>query len=257
MQINTINCKAGEILPLSNTVLAGAPSHTLAEIPIPLLKVGTRLMLGEQEIFKVVGRVLLQGKQQAHAQACPLLKALTTVNKDTLDLNPQKHGYALAWITLSDKGYIGQREDTSGPSIGELLAANIPICHEQGFLLPDEIYPLRSLLVELSLGQGYDLICTTGGTGLGPRDVSVEATLALLDRRLQGFEQLMMQTSLGKTPHASISRAVAGTIGQSLCINLPGSKKAVQENLEALLPALPHALAKLLGDKADCATIVS
>ncbi len=252
MQIHIHICNSGSIIPLSSGPLMGMASHISNELPLPSLKVGTRLEVQGQEVFKVVGRALLPSHDKAHAQVCPLLKAVVPLDAGKLRVDIVRHGYALAWITLSDKGYVGQREDSSGPAIGELLGQNIPLCHEQGFILPDEEPSLRNLLLELSLGQGYDIICTTGGTGLGPRDVSVEATLALLEKRLQGFEQLMMQTSLSKTPHASISRAVAGTIGQCLCINFPGSKKAVQENLEALLPALPHALAKLLGDPADC-----
>ncbi len=254
MYINTHSCESGDIIPLSNSQLH-MPSHICADLPIPELAVGTRLMAHGQEIFRVVGRALLPSRDQVHAQICPLLKALVPLNTGKFSFELQRHGYALAWITLSDKGFVGQREDSSGPAIGEILSQHLPLRHEQGFLLPDEEPMLRNLLLELSLGQGYDIICTTGGTGLGPRDVSVEATLAVLEKRLQGFEQLMMQTSLIKTPHASISRAVAGTIGQCLCINFPGSKKAVQENLQALLPALPHALAKLLGDKSDCAVV--
>ncbi len=252
MQIHINTCNAGEIIPLSNSPLMGMTSHISLEIPLPSLKVGARLEVQGQDIFRVVGRVLLPSHDKAHAQMCPLLKALVPLDAGKLRVNIVRHGYALAWITLSDKGFIGQREDSSGPAIGDMLGQNLPLCHEQGFILPDEESSLRNLLIELSLGHGYDIICTTGGTGLGPRDVSVEATLAVLEKRLQGFEQLMMQTSLNKTPHASISRAVAGTIGQCLCINFPGSKKAVEENLQALLPALPHALAKLLGDPADC-----
>ncbi len=255
MQIQVQKCEKGDILPLSNTVLMGMSGHISSVLPLPTLNVGTRLTVQGQDIFKVVGRALLPSQDKVHAQNCLMLEALVTLDAVKVELDIVRHGYALAWITLSDKGFVGQREDTSGPAIGEILGQTLPLCHEQGFLLPDEEPVLRNLLLELSLGQGYDIICTTGGTGLGPRDVSVEATLKVLEKRLQGFEQLMMQTSLNKTPHASISRAVAGTVGQCLCINFPGSKKAVQENLQALLPALPHALAKLLGDTSDCAMV--
>ena len=96
------------------------------------------------------------------------------------------------------------------------------------------------------------VISTSGGTGVGPRDISPQVTSAVLDYPLPGFSMAMMQASLAKTPHAAISRAVAGVLGQSIIINLPGSRKAVVENLEAVLPALPHALDKLHGDPADC-----
>ena len=117
---------------------------------------------------------------------------------------------------------------------------------------PRLVEELRALLVDLALNQGYDVICTSGGTGVGPRDISPQVTSAVLDYPLPGFSMAMMQASLAKTPHAAISRAVAGVLGQSIIINLPGSRKAVVENLEAVLPALPHALDKLHGDPADC-----
>ena len=106
--------------------------------------------------------------------------------------------------------------------------------------------------LELALGQGYDLILTSGGTGLAPRDTTPEALLPIFERRLPGFEQAMMQASLAKTPTAAISRAVAGTLGRTIVITLPGSRKAVSENLAAILPALGHALEKLHGDPSDC-----
>ena len=169
-----------------------------------------------------------------------------------------KCGHSLAWITLSDKGYVGLREDRAGPLIVEVLdkrsGGPLELAWAQGFLLPDEPGRLRSLLTELALEQGYDLIVTTGGTGVAPRDTTPETTLAVIDKRLPGMEAAMLQASLRKTPHAVISRAVVGILGRALIINLPGSPKAVRENLEALLPALDHVLAKLQGDPSDCAT---
>lgn len=168
-----------------------------------------------------------------------------------------KCGHSLAWITLSDKGYAGLREDRAGPLIAELLdkqsGGPLELAWAQGFLLPDEPGRLRALLTELALEQGFDLIVTTGGTGVGLRDTTPETTLAVIEKRLPGMEAAMLQASLRKTAHAVISRAVVGTLGRTLIINLPGSPKAVRENLEALLPALDHTLAKLQGDPADCA----
>lgn len=115
-------------------------------------------------------------------------------------LSVSRSGYAVAVVTLSDKGYAGQREDRSGPALQEALRAALPLCHEQRFLLPDEPAALRALVLELAVGQGYDLIVSTGGTGLAPRDLTPEALLPVLDRRVPGFEQAMMQASLAKTP---------------------------------------------------------
>lgn len=237
--------------------------HVWDQAPLPYWPVGTTLHRAESApphtgrpivgnpLFRVVGRVHMP--HSPHAQICPLLESLTDIAEEALiPLHSQRQGRALAWITLSDKGHLGQREDLSGPAIESLLREHIPLCHAQGFMLPDNADSLKALLVELALGQGYDLICTTGGTGLGPRDVSPEATLPLLEKRLHGFEQAMMQASLAKTPHAAISRAVAGVLGQCIIINLPGSRKAVVENLAAVIPPLGHAMDKLHGDPADC-----
>jgi len=114
---------------------------------------------------------------------------------------------------------------------------------------------LKSLLVDLSLKQGFDLIMTTGGTGVGPRDITPEATLAVIEKRLPGYERAMTRASLQKTPHGAISRAIAGTLGESLIVNMPGSPKAVKECLEPLLPTLKHTLEKLQGDPSDCALL--
>lgn len=248
-------CPAGAILPLAPAPSTGMAAHITSRRPLPSFPVGTELRDSPdgRPLFRVTGRVLLPTRDGLHARPCPLLTALvSTVGGHPSTLFPIRQGRSLAWITLSDKGALDQREDASGPAIEKLVRERLPLSHAQGFLLPDDAFALRALLIELALGQGYDLICTTGGTGLGPRDVTPEATLSVVERRLPGFEQAMMAASLNKTPHAAISRAVAGTLGLSIIINLPGSRRAVLENLTAVLPALPHALDKLHGDPADC-----
>ena len=163
-----------------------------------------------------------------------------------------RKGFSLAWITLSDKGSRGERVDTSGPAIRDTVAGALDISLARGMIIPDEPLMLKAALVDCCLHQGFDLVFTTGGTGVGPRDITPEVTLPLLDRRLAGFERAMTMASLAKTPHAVISRAVAGTMGNALVINLPGSPKAVRENLLAVLPALGHTVEKLQGDTRDC-----
>jgi molybdenum cofactor synthesis domain-containing protein len=170
-----------------------------------------------------------------------------------LTLTPSREGYAMAWIVLSDKGAAGEREDECGPIIEEAVRKEMRLSHAQGFIIPDDPLSLRALATQLALDFGYDLLLTSGGTGLAPRDLTPEATLALIDKRLEGFERAMTAASLAKTPHGAISRAVAGTMGRSIIVNLPGSPKAVRENLEAVLPAMNHALDKLKGDPGDCA----
>ena len=159
-------------------------------------------------------------------------------------------GLAVACITLSDKGYAGDRVDESGPALLDMLSALSP-ARRQLFLLPDDPRALRKLVKDLA-ASGWGLIVTTGGTGLSPRDFTPEALIPVLDRRLPGFEQVMFAEGLTHTPRAVLSRCLAGTLGRTMLIALPGSRLAAQENLAALLPVLPHALEKLNGDMSDC-----
>jgi molybdopterin adenylyltransferase len=185
------------------------------------------------------------------------LRALDDISVDSeLGLSQLREGFSLAWITLSDKGAKGQRIDESGPLIEEIAGSSLQLSLAAGFIIPDDPVLLKSLMVHLALTSGFDLVITTGGTGLGPRDITPEVTLDIIDKRLPGFEQAMLNYSLTKTPHAVISRAVGGTLGLSLVINLPGSPRGVRENLEVVLPALGHALNKLQGDQSDCAAKV-
>jgi molybdenum cofactor synthesis domain-containing protein len=153
-----------------------------------------------------------------------------------------------AVLTLSDKGALGQREDLSGPAIAELIKdIGVVKVYE---ILPDERELIKTKLVELT--NTVDVIFTTGGTGLSPRDVTPEATLEVLDRQIPGISEAMRQAGLAKTKRAMLSRAVAGQRGNTLIINLPGSLKAVKENLEVIRDVIPHAVEKIKGDTADC-----
>ena len=154
-------------------------------------------------------------------------------------------------LTLSDKGSQGQRVDESGPVVEELLASVGEVLHVA--ILPDDLESIVALLIAWTDQKKLDLIVTTGGTGLSPRDVTPQATLQAIDYEIPGMAEAMRMQSLQKTPHAMVSRAVVGVRKQTMIINLPGSPKAARENLEVLLPALAHALAKLTGDPSDCA----
>ena len=156
----------------------------------------------------------------------------------------------VAVLTLSDKGSRGEREDLSGPLIEDMLKR---IDAEVKFyeILPDEKETLKEKLIKYS--EKADLIFTTGGTGLSPRDVTPEATLEVIDRQIPGIAEAMRAEGLKKTSRAMLSRAVAGVKGRSLIINLPGSPKAVKENLAVILDVIPHAIEKIKGDSSECA----
>ncbi len=156
-----------------------------------------------------------------------------------------------AIVTLSDKGYRSERQDESGMVIRHLLES-IGAVVDHYEILPDEAGLISETLRRLSDSGGFEVILTTGGTGVSPRDVTPEATRSVLDRELPGMAEAMRAASLLKTPHAMISRAIAGIRKQTLIINLPGSPRAVRENLSVILPALQHAVEKMKGDQGDC-----
>jgi molybdenum cofactor synthesis domain-containing protein len=161
-----------------------------------------------------------------------------------------------AILTLSDQGYQGKRDDQSGPALASWLCAHSVnvVCTK---LLPDEAEGISEQLKEWADAGQCDLILTTGGTGVSPRDVTPEATRKILDREIPGLAEAMRARSLAKTSQAMLSRAVAGMRGRVLIVNLPGSPRGAVENLEAIWPAIPHAIQKIQGDMSDCAPVAS
>jgi molybdopterin adenylyltransferase len=148
-------------------------------------------------------------------------------------------------LTVSDKGSRGQREDLSGPAIRDMVVGmGAVVLYE---VVPDEKSQISNKLGEWADGGKVDVILTNGGTGLTPRDVTPEATLAIVDKEVPGIADVMRARSLQITPMAMLSRATAGLRGQCLIINLPGSPKAVRECLEVVLPAIPHAVQMIKG----------
>ncbi|HNR88168.1 MAG TPA: molybdopterin adenylyltransferase [Spirochaetota bacterium] len=155
-------------------------------------------------------------------------------------------------ITVSDRSSRGEREDASGPAIREWAEAHgYAVARET--IVPDERDAITRALVDYS-DAGVELILTTGGTGFAPRDVTPEATCAVIDRPAPGFAEAMRAKSLAITPHAMLSRAASGIRKRSLIINLPGSPKAVRENLGFIEAAIPHAIELLRGEVKDCGT---
>jgi molybdopterin adenylyltransferase len=159
--------------------------------------------------------------------------------------------FTVGILTISDKGWRGERQDESGKAIREILSGmGAQITSQE--IVPDEKNFIAEKLIKWVDEDGMDIIITTGGTGLSPRDVTPEATLSIIDRVVPGFAEAMRAESLKKTPHAVLSRAVSGIRGKCLIINLPGSPKAVRECLEVILPALPHAVETIKGQASEC-----
>jgi len=155
-------------------------------------------------------------------------------------------------LTVSDKGSRGERQDRSGEVIREVLS-QIGAAIVSYDIVPDEKGIIAEKLARWADKGDMDIVFTTGGTGLNPRDVTPEATLEIIDRIAPGFAEAMRAFSLTKTPMAVLSRAVAGIRGRCLIINLPGSPKAVRECLEVISAALPHAVETLKGEGGECA----
>ena len=150
-------------------------------------------------------------------------------------------------LTLSDRSSRNERVDASGPVLADLvLAQNWSVAKQA--ILPDDESAIRAALIEWADSGNFDVILTTGGTGFAPRDVTPEATRAVIDRAAPGLAETMRSESLKKTPHAMLSRAVAGIRGRTLIVNLPGSPKGAVENLQTILPVLPHAVQLLADD---------
>jgi molybdopterin adenylyltransferase len=159
--------------------------------------------------------------------------------------------FTVGILTISDKGSRRERHDKSGEAVREILSsADVRIIDYD--IVPDEKELIVEKLVKWADDDNLDVVITTGGTGLTPRDVTPEATLAVVDKIAPGFAEAMRAESLKKTPHAMLSRAVAGTRGKCLIVNLPGSPKAVRECLDVILPALPHAVETLKGESGEC-----
>jgi molybdenum cofactor synthesis domain-containing protein len=156
-------------------------------------------------------------------------------------------GLRFGVLTVSDRSAAGDRPDASGPALEEAVEAHGHIVSQRG-VIPDDLPKIRDTLAAWADAGGCDVILTTGGTGFSPRDVTPEATLAIVERMAPGIPEAMRARSMEITPHAMLSRAVAGIRNNVLILNLPGSPKGALENLEVALPVLEHAVHLLHGD---------
>lgn len=236
-----------------------AENLTVEGIDLPSLPVGTRLRLGKVAILRVtqIGKECHHHcaiYQQAGDCVMPkegifaeVLLGGEVKKGDELRVVP---GYRVGIITASDKGSRGERVDASGPLIGEMIKPWGDVIEYN--VVPDDHDQLVLRLKQMIDDKKVDLLLTTGGTGLGPRDLTPEATLEVVDRVIPGIPEAMRAMGLNKTPKAMLSRAVAGIRHRTLIINLPGSPRAVRENLEVVFPVLEHALELVTGQGGEC-----
>jgi len=239
-----------------------AENITTSGIDLLALPIGSRLRIGPTAILEVTQH----GKECHHhcaiyRQVGDCVMPREGIFARVLKGGPVEAGDEVEPIKLitvgiliaSDKGARGERED----KCSELIAAMVKeISGEviQQAILPDEEGALKERLLEWADNWKLDLILTSGGTGLGPRDVTPEATRAVIEREAPGIPEAMRLAGLKNTPRAMLSRAAAGIRGRTLIINLPGSPRGVEESLGAILEALPHAIETVKGEGGDCAS---
>lgn len=229
LDLKTVN--AGDILKAGNCVLEitqiGKECHSACEIK---KKIGDCIM-PKQGVF---ARILQGGEIKAG---------------DAVEILPEIRA---AVLTLSDKGYRGEREDISGETIRNMIK-RIGCRTVKYEVLPDETERIKETLISWSLPcEGIDVIFTTGGTGFSKRDVTPEATADILDRLIPGFSEAMRMEGYKNNPRAILSRGVCGIKNQTVIVNLPGSVKGVREGLDVLLEVLPHAIGILRGEETEC-----
>jgi len=245
---------------------AFAENVVLSGLDLGAVGLGTRLRLGEDVVLAVtqIGKVCHAPCEIARVTGdciMPRLGLFARVEKggsvrpgdeaQVVQLVPRERLQAVV-LTVSDRCARGEAADTAGPAVARLLEERLGAHLYRLEVVPDEAERIAERLAHYADGHSIDLVATVGGTGFAPRDVTPEATRGVVERPTPGLDEAMRAASLAKTPHAALSRGSSGIRGSTLLLNLPGSERAARENLEAILPALGHGLAKLRGDATDC-----
>lgn len=253
------------VCPISLDAGVFAENINTRGLDLKNLAIGTHLRIGETEVeVTQIGKECHSDcaiRRQTGDCIMPregvfarVVKGGTIHTGDEMKLLPTPADLPLraAVITLSDKGSRGEREDKSGPLIVEMLTAT-GYKVEEALLLPDDAAQLKTQLLRLADARQVNLILTTGGTGFAPRDITPEVTLSVAERNVPGIAEAMRYHSLTITPRGMLSRAASVLRGKTLIVNLPGSPKAVKENLEYILPSLAHGIRLAAGLDGECA----
>ncbi|MCX7805266.1 MAG: molybdopterin-binding protein [Planctomycetota bacterium] len=243
-----------------------AENLTVAGIDLPALPIGTRLRIGKEAIIEVtrtgkechrrcaiydaIGECIMPGEGVfARVLAGGIVRPGDEVRIERGD-GARCKPWSAAILVVSDRSSRGEREDISGPALARAVeAAGFRVVRRE--IVPDERPAIEDALRSMADSGSVHLLLTSGGTGVGPRDVTPEATLAVIERRVPGLAEAMRARSIGKTPHAMLSRAEAGIRGRCLIVNLPGSPKGAVECFETIAPALGHAMELLAGMDPD------
>lgn len=243
-----------------------AENVILSGVDINSCGLGTRLRLGDDVVLSIsqIGKVChtrcrifylagdcimprlgIFARVESGGRVCPgdRAEAFDIVGRDALQA---------VVLTISDRCSRNEAKDTAGPAAAKILSESLGANIYRTAILPDEKETIAARLKRYCDGHSIDLVLAVGGTGFSPRDVTPEAAREVIDRLTPGLDEAMRTASMAKTPHAMLSRAVSGIAGSTLIVTLPGSERAAGENLQAILPALGHGLAKLRGDPADC-----
>lgn len=243
-----------------------AENLTVSGVPLESLGLGSRLRLGDGVELRVtqIGKAChkpcriqrltgdcIMPKRGLFASVEGGGKVAVGDPADVLR-HVSRSDFQVVVLTISDRCSRGQATDTAGPAVGRRIEEAVAAHVFAAEILPDDVEKIAERLQHYSSGRSIDLVLTVGGTGFSPRDVTPEATRTVVERLTPGLDEAMRAASLVKTPHAALSRACSGICASTLIVNLPGSERAAVENLGAILTCLPHGLAKLRGDTADC-----